>query len=143
MPNAVERREILAQSEDGEELIPISCKAMAPFAAQVFKTTVDPFVGKLNIMKVFRGILKAGSTVYNANTGKTERISQIYLLKGKKQEPTAELGAGDIGAVSKLANTNTGDTLCDDEREGEVRPHPFPPPRPLHGDLRRKEGRGG
>lgn len=128
MPNAVERREILAQSEDGEELIPISCKAMAPFAAQVFKTTVDPFVGKLNIMKVFRGILKAGSTVYNANTGKTERISQIYLLKGKKQEPTAELGAGDIGAVSKLANTNTGDTLCDENAKVKFDPIHFPRP---------------
>ncbi len=128
MPNAVERREILAQSEDGEELIPISCKAMAPFAAQVFKTTVDPFVGKLNIMKVFRGILKAGSTVYNANTGKTERISQIYLLKGKKQEPTAELGAGDIGAVSKLANTNTGDTLCDESAKVKFDPIHFPRP---------------
>ena len=128
MPNAVERREILAQSEDGEELIPISCKAMAPFAAQVFKTTVDPFVGKLNIMKVFRGILKAGNTVYNANTGKTERISQIYLLKGKKQEPTAELGAGDIGAVSKLANTNTGDTLCDESAKVKFDPIHFPRP---------------
>ena len=128
MPNAVERREILAQSEDGEELVPISCKAMAPFAAQVFKTTVDPFVGKLNIMKVFRGILKAGSTVYNANTGKTERISQIYLLKGKKQEPTAELGAGDIGAVSKLANTNTGDTLCDESAKVKFDPIHFPRP---------------
>ena len=128
MPNAVERREILAQSEDGEELVPISCKAMAPFAAQVFKTTVDPFVGKLNVMKVFRGILKAGSTVYNANTGKTERISQIYLLKGKKQEPTAELGAGDIGAVSKLANTNTGDTLCDENAKVKFDPIHFPRP---------------
>ncbi len=128
MPNAVERREILAQSEDGEELIPISCKAMAPFAAQVFKTTVDPFVGKLNVMKVFRGILKAGSTVYNAATGKTERISQIYLLKGKKQEPTAELGAGDIGAVSKLANTNTGDTLCDESAKVKFDPIHFPRP---------------
>ena len=128
MPSAVERREILAQSEDGEELVPISCKAMAPFAAQVFKTTVDPFVGKLNVMKVFRGILKAGSTVYNANTGKTERISQIYLLKGKKQEPTAELGAGDIGAVSKLANTNTGDTLCDENAKVKFDPIHFPRP---------------
>ena len=128
MPNAVERREILAQSEDGEELVPISCKAMAPFAAQVFKTTVDPFVGKLNVMKVFRGILKAGSTVYNASTGKTERISQIYLLKGKKQEPTAELGAGDIGAVSKLANTNTGDTLCDENAKVKFDPIHFPRP---------------
>ena len=128
MPNAVERREILAQSEDGDELVPISCKAMAPFAAQVFKTTVDPFVGKLNVMKVFRGILKAGSTVYNATTGKTERISQIYLLKGKKQEPTAELGAGDIGAVSKLSNTNTGDTLCDESAKVKFDPIHFPRP---------------
>lgn len=128
MPNAEERRDMVATAENGEDLVQVSCKAMAPFAAQVFKTTVDPFVGKLNIMKVFRGILKAGSTVYNSTTGKTERISQIYLLKGKKQEPTSELGAGDIGAVSKLVNTNTGDTLCDESEKIKFDDIHFPRP---------------
>ena len=128
MPSAEERREILANSVGKDELVGITCEADAPFAAQVFKTVVDPFVGKLNVMKVFRGTLKAGSTVYNATTEKTERISQIYLLKGKKQEAVSELTAGDIGAVSKLAATNTGDTLCDESAKVKFDPIHFPRP---------------
>ena len=128
MPSAEERSEILANSVGKDELVGITCEADAPFAAQVFKTVVDPFVGKLNVMKVFRGTLKAGSTVYNATTEKTERISQIYLLKGKKQEAVSELTAGDIGAVSKLAATNTGDTLCDESAKVKFDPIHFPRP---------------
>lgn len=128
MPSAEERREILANSVGKDELVGITCEADAPFAAQVFKTVVDPFVGKLNVMKVFRGTLKAGSTVYNATTEKTERISQIYLLKGKKQEAVSKLTAGDIGAVSKLAATNTGDTLCDESAKVKFDPIHFPRP---------------
>lgn len=128
MPSAEERKEVLASAVDKDELIGITCEPDAPFAAQVFKTVVDPFVGKLNVMKVFRGSLKAGSTVYNATTGKTERINQIYLLKGKKQEPVSELDAGDIGAVNKLNATNTGDTLCDESAKIKFDPIHFPRP---------------
>ncbi len=126
MPSAEERGEILASAVDKDELTDITCEADAPFAAQVFKTIVDPFVGKLNIMKVFRGTLKSGATVYNATTGKTERINQIYLLKGKKQEAVNELTAGDIGAVNKLTATNTGDTLCDESAKVKFDPIHFP-----------------
>lgn len=128
MPSAEERKEVLASAVDKDELVGITCEPDAPFAAQVFKTVVDPFVGKLNVMKVFRGSLKAGSTVYNATTGKTERINQIYLLKGKKQEPVNELDAGDIGAVNKLNATNTGDTLCDESAKIKFDPIHFPRP---------------
>ena len=128
MPSAEERGEVLAASVDKDELVGINCESDAPLAAQVFKTVVDPFVGKLNIMKVFRGTLKSGSTVYNSTTGKTERINQIYLLKGKKQEPVTELAAGDIGAVNKLNATNTGDTLCDESAKVRFDPIHFPRP---------------
>ncbi len=128
MPSAEERREMLASGVDKDEMIEVTCTENEPFAAQVFKTVVDPFVGKMNVMKVFRGTLKAGSSVYNATTGKTERISQIYLLKGKKQETVNELTAGDIGAVSKLAATNTGDTLCDESAKLRFDPIHFPRP---------------
>ena len=128
MPSAEERQEMLASAVDKDELVDITCETDAPFAAQVFKTVVDPFVGKLNVMKVFRGSLKAGSTVYNSTTGKTERINQIYLLKGKKQEPVSELTAGDIGAVNKLNATNTGDTLCDESEKIRFDPIHFPRP---------------
>ena len=127
MPSAEERREILATSPDTDDPVSVTCEE-GPFAAQVFKTVVDPFVGKLNVMKVFRGTLKSGTTVYNATTGKTERINQIYLLRGKKQEPVSELSAGDIGAVNKLAATNTGDTLCDENVKVKFDPIHFPRP---------------
>ena len=127
MPSAEERREILATSPDTDDPVSVTCEE-EPFAAQVFKTVVDPFVGKLNVMKVFRGTLKSGTTVYNATTGKTERINQIYLLRGKKQEPVSELSAGDIGAVNKLAATNTGDTLCDENVKVKFDPIHFPRP---------------
>ena len=127
MPSAEERREILATSLDTDDPVSVTCEE-GPFAAQVFKTVVDPFVGKLNVMKVFRGTLKSGTTVYNATTGKTERINQIYLLRGKKQEPVSELSAGDIGAVNKLAATNTGDTLCDENVKVKFDPIHFPRP---------------
>ena len=127
MPSAEERREMLATSPDTDDPVSITCEK-GPFAAQVFKTVVDPFVGKLNVMKVFRGTLKSGTTVYNATTGKTERINQIYLLRGKKQEPVSELSAGDIGAVNKLAATNTGDTLCDENVKVKFDPIHFPRP---------------
>ena len=126
MPSAEERREMLASGVEKDDMIEVSCTEDGPFAAQVFKTVVDPFVGKMNVMKVFRGSLKAGGTVYNATTGKTERISQIYLLKGKKQEAVAELTAGDIGAVSKLTATNTGDTLCDENAKLKFDPTHVP-----------------
>ena len=128
MPKAKERREMVATDLMKDELTGVSCEEDGPFAAQVFKTVVDPFVGKLNIMKVFRGTLRSGSTVYNATTGKSERISQIYLLKGKKQEPVSELGAGDIGAVNKLISTNTGDTLCDENAKVKFDAIHFPRP---------------
>ncbi len=127
MPSAEERREMLATSPDTDDPVSVTCEE-GPFAAQVFKTVVDPFVGKLNVMKVFRGTLKSGTTVYNATTGKTERINQIYLLRGKKQEPVSELSAGDIGAVNKLAATNTGDTLCDENVKVKFDPIHFPRP---------------
>ena len=127
MPSAEERREMLATSLDTDDPVSVTCEE-GPFAAQVFKTVVDPFMGKLNVMKVFRGTLKSGTTVYNATTGKTERINQIYLLRGKKQEPVSELSAGDIGAVNKLAATNTGDTLCDENVKVKFDPIHFPRP---------------
>ena len=85
----------------------------APFAAQVFKTIADPYVGKLTYFRVFSGILKSDSHVYNPRTGHEERIGQVFLLRGKQQISAVQIGAGDIGVVSKLTETRTGDTLCD------------------------------
>lgn len=127
MPSPDEVPPQVAENESGEA-IEVACDASAPFAAQVFKTTVDPFVGKLNMLRVFSGTLKSGVTVLNMRTGEKERINQLYLLKGKKQEAVDELCAGDIGAVSKLNATNTGDTLCDENKKVVFPPIAFPKP---------------
>ncbi|MBO5286204.1 MAG: elongation factor G [Clostridia bacterium] len=117
MPSALKKNKVIAHKVGSTDFADVSYNQSAPFAAQVFKTTVDPFVGKLNYLRVFGGTLKSGMTVYNSTTGEKERINQIYLLKGKKQEPVDELVAGDIGAVNKLNNTNTSDTLCDESNK--------------------------
>lgn len=83
-----------------------------PLAALVFKTVADPYVGKLSYFKVYSGIMTPDTTVYNSVTGTNERIGKIFAVVGKKQIEVEKLNAGDIGAVTKLANTNTGDTLC-------------------------------
>jgi len=84
-----------------------------PFSAMVFKTISDPFAGKLTLFRVYSGTLKSDSITYNPNKDVTERIGQLYELEGKKQRPLAEAEAGDIVAVAKLKETETGDTLCD------------------------------
>lgn len=83
-----------------------------PFSALVFKTIADPFVGKISFFRVITGEAKDDMTVLNSNKNKNERLSHIFFLRGKAQIPTEKIIAGDIGAISKLQYTNTGDTLC-------------------------------
>ena len=84
----------------------------SPLAAFVFKTTADPFVGKLSVFRVYQGTMKSNSEVWNSNREQSERIGQLYLPKGKSQENVTEVTAGDIGAIGKLNATLTGDTLA-------------------------------
>ena len=95
---------------DGKET-EVGVDPSAPFSAQVIKSVVDPYVGKLLIFKVLGGKLSSGDNVFNASVEKPEKIGTLYVLKGKKQEPVDCLNAGDIGAVAKLVYTNTNDTL--------------------------------
>ena len=81
-------------------------------AALVFKTTADPFVGKLSMFRVYRGSAKSNGEAYNSGKGQSERLGQLYLPLGNSQENVPEVTAGDIGAVGKLNATLTGDTLC-------------------------------
>ncbi|MBE5744891.1 MAG: elongation factor G [Clostridiales bacterium] len=128
MPQARERLNTMAEDLQTDKMMSLRTLEEAPFAAQVFKTVIDPFSGKLSYIKSFRGTLKSGSTVWNSNTECEERIGQVYVLRGKKMEPVDELGAGDIGAVNKLGNTNTGDTLCDINAKVRFTPIHFPKP---------------
>ncbi len=128
LPSPFSRRPVLASDQKGDDILSIVCDVDKPFSAQVFKTVADPFVGKLNMIRVFTGTLKSGMTVYNSTTGEKERINSIYVMKGKKQEVVDELVAGDIGAVNKLVNTNTSNTLCDESFKIKYYDIAFPEP---------------
>lgn len=81
-------------------------------SARVFKTIVDPFIGKYSLMKICTGVLKADSTIYNVNKDAEEKVAKLYVLRGKEVIEVPELKAGDIGAVAKLSVTQTGDTIA-------------------------------
>ena len=87
--------------------------ANEPFSAVVFKTIVDPFVGKLTLFKVVSGKITKDTEVFNSTKDKSEKMGGLFLLRGKNQLEVSEIQAGDIGATSKLNYTQTGDTLCD------------------------------
>ena len=97
-----------------------------PLAAFVFKTTADPFVGKLSLFRVYRGAINSNSEVWNSARNQAERIGQLYLPRGKSQENISEVAAGDIGAIGKLAATVTSDTLCAREQPVAFAPIEFP-----------------
>ena len=114
-----------AKLDQEEELPP---EGDAPLSALVFKTIADPYVGRLSCLRVYSGTLKSDSTVWNANKERAERVGQLYLLRGKSQEPVESLIAGDIGAVAKLSETSTGDTLCEQNHPVRLAPVEFPHP---------------
>ena len=97
----------------GEEEVIRKVDASEPFSAIIFKTIVDPFVGKLSLFKVKSGKITKDSEIYNVSKDKTEKLGGLFVLRGKEQIEVSEIVAGDIGATSKLSVTQTGDTLCD------------------------------
>jgi hypothetical protein len=100
----------------------------APMSAFVFKTIVDPFVGKISVMKVITGKINSGTEVYNERIGKTEKLGKLFFLRGKEQLELNYAEAGDIVAVAKLQNTKSGDTLCDKSDIIRYLPLDFPSP---------------
>lgn len=96
-----------------EEPVELQTTENEKFTGLVFKTIVDPFVGRISFIKVKSGTLSADSSVYNPKKDKMEKIAQIYIIKGKHQTAVGKLFTGDIGAVTKLSVTQTNDTLCD------------------------------
>ncbi len=101
----------VAAENDAGEPVELSVAADGPAAALVFKTVVDPFVGKLSYFKVFSGTLKPDLPVEIARTGATEKLGKLLTIRGAKQQDAAEIPAGDIGAVAKMTSVVTGDTL--------------------------------
>jgi elongation factor G len=110
-PSPADRGPATAQGPAGEEQI--EPDELAPLAALIFKTTADPYVGKLTYFRVYGGMMQSDSRVYNSRAEEEERLGQIYVMRGKEQMPVPHLRTGDIGAVAKLTHTLTGDTLCD------------------------------
>jgi elongation factor G len=106
----------------------IKADPAGPLAAGVFKTTADPYVGKLTYVRVYSGALKADSHVWNGNRNHDERIGQVFVVRGKNHEAAPQLVAGDIGAVPKLGETATGDTLTVKEHPIKLAPIDFPEP---------------
>ncbi len=99
-----------------------------PLSALVFKTQADPFVGRINFIKVLSGVLKPDSQVYNAAKEKMERITSLFTIRGKTQETLSQAVAGDICVLTKLADTSTNDTLCEKDKPVACEKIAFPKP---------------
>lgn len=127
LPSPADAPAVVAEDAAGEP-VEVACDEAGPLAAYVFKTVADPFVGKLSYVKVVSGTLKSDSALVNARTGEAERMGKLLYVKGKKQTDTTVIGAGDIGAVTKLPAAQTGDTLCEAGRVIKLPAPAFPTP---------------
>ena len=125
LPSPVNRT-ITATNAAGEE-ITIGA-ADGELAALVYKTMADPYVGKLTLFRVFSGMMRSDRSCFNVRTGRDERIGQLFLIKGKEQIPVSKVGPGDLGAVAKLQDTTTNDTLTTREAKISIKPIEFPQP---------------
>lgn len=113
LPSPLDRTNAVGTHPKSGDIIERAPDEKEPFSALVFKTTSDPYTGKITIFRVYSGVLNSDSTIFNATKGTEERIGQLFELEGKKQHPIKQAVAGDIVAVAKLKETVTGDTLCD------------------------------
>jgi elongation factor G len=110
-PSPAQARERTAEGHDGTEKLVAS--DAGPLAAYIWKTTADPFVGKMTYFRVFSGSIQADARVWNQSKGAEERMSGLHVQRGKEQMPVKVIRAGDIGSVAKLTISATGDTVCD------------------------------
>ena len=110
-PSYAEKGRIQAETLKGD-IVDMETNENEALSAFVFKTIVDPFVGKVSYLKVMSGVLNSDSQVYNSKKDVTEKVNQIYVINGKYQIGVGKLFTGDIGAVVKLQATETNDTLC-------------------------------
>ncbi len=111
LPSPADRPAKIAKGAQGEE--ELTASDAGPLAAYVWKTTADPFVGKITYFRVYSGMITADSRVYNQNKEEEERFGNVTLMRGKESISVKTVHAGDIAAVPKLSETATSDTLCD------------------------------
>ncbi|WP_456322705.1 elongation factor G [Hydrogenimonas sp.] len=127
LPAPTEVQAIHAEDMDGNP-VQIEATDEGPFAALAFKVMTDPFVGQLTFIRVYRGIIEAGSYVFNSTKGKKERVGRLLKMHSNKREEIKELYAGEIGACVGLKSTLTGDTLCDEKEKVILERMEFPDP---------------
>lgn len=128
MPSPLDVESIQGMSVDGESEIKKHADDEEPFAALAFKIMSDPYVGKLAFFRVYSGVLKSGSYVYNPIKGKRERVGRILQMHANSREEIDEVYAGDIAAAVGLKDTGTGDTLCDMDDQVILESMEFPEP---------------
>ncbi len=116
LPSPAMRGAVTAHDTEGEE-IEIEPDEDGPLVAYVFKTVADPYTGRINLFRVYRGTMRSDSHVVNVSKRQKERVGQLGEPLGKELKPAAELGAGDIGAVAKLKETSAGDVLCEKQAD--------------------------
>ena len=116
-----------AKDADGND-IEIACDPAGDLVIYIFKTLADPFLGKISYAKIVSGTLKSGTDVYNPRSEKAEKLGSVFFVRGKAQEMTDTVVAGDMVALGKLQNTKTGDTLCAKNKQVTVKPAAFPTP---------------
>lgn len=124
LPSPAQARPRVAKAQEGEETLKASDSG--PLAAYVWKTTADPFVGRMTYFRVMSGTIQADARVWNQNKGAEERMSGLHIQRGKEQIAVKTVHAGDIGSVAKLTVTATGDTFCDKNHPLSVVPPKFP-----------------
>ena len=112
LPSPEEKDAFVAKNVSTGNQEEVNPDSESPLSSLVFKTSADPYVGKLSYFRVYSGVISSNSQVWNANKNSVERIGQLFTVLGKNQQPVPQVAAGDIGAVVRLSLTTTGDTLC-------------------------------
>ena len=128
LPSPLDRPSVEGAAAEGETATVRNASDSEPFAALAFKIATDPFVGKLTFFRVYSGVLRSGSYVYNATKGERERVGRLLQMHANHREEIEEVRAGDIAAAIGLRKTTTGDTLCDEKHPIVLEQITFPEP---------------
>jgi elongation factor G len=128
LPSPVDIPPVVGKDPDSGAEVERKADDKDPFAAFAFKVMTDPFVGQLTFLRVYSGVMTAGSYVYNSTKGTKERVGRLLKMHANKREDIKEVSAGDIAAAVGLKGTLTGDTLCDDKKPVILEAMEFPEP---------------